>query len=471
MTKKPTYEELAQRIKELEKESIERKKAAESEGNKVAVETIEAMVDAVTIMELDGTIRQANSEFLRGTGWKKQEVLGKTPVELGIVSKEESQGIEKAIIPKLLKEGFVRNFETIVIRKDGTKFPALVSWTLIREAKGRPSGIISVAKDISERKRAEEALRESEQRYRTLADNFNFGITLIDTNYKIIIINAAHGRLYNKPASEFVGKNCFREFEKCEAVCPHCPGTRAMTTGHPAEVETEGVRDDGSRFPVRLQASPVFGSDGKVRGFIEVVEDITKRKLAEEEKKKLEAQLQHAQKMESLGGMAGGVAHNFRNILQAITGNNQFLQMAYSEDKQLQAITRAIEESGKRGSDLIDSLLKFSRQEVGIEMLPLDLRDVLSETYKIISNTFDTRIRIAVKIEGPLPIKGDLSNLAQVFMNLCNNARDSMPDGGELTIEARRDKGEVVVTISDTGCGMDEETLKNIFDNHLKGSS
>jgi len=185
---------------------------------------------------------------------------------------------------------------------------------------------------------------------------------------------------------------------------------------------------------------------------------------AQENQERLQKQLSHAQKMESLGRLAGGVAHNFRNILQAILGNAQFLQMAYSQDGQLQKITRAINESVAKGSDFIYSLLRFSRQEVEKENLPLDLKSVLDETYKIISNTFDKSIKIATKIEKPLPIKGDRLSLGQVFINLCNNARDSMPDGGELRIEAKKDKKAVVVIISDTGCGMDEETLKNIFD-------
>ena len=196
-----------------------------------------------------------------------------------------------------------------------------------------------------------------------------------------------------------------------------------------------------------------------------LVERRTKQlRKAQENQQQLQKQLSHAQKMESLGRLAGGVAHNFRNILQAILGNAQFLQMVYSQDGQLQKIARAINESVAKGSDFIYSLLRFSRQEVEKENLPLDLKSVLDETYKIISNTFDKSIKIATKIEKPLPIKGDRLSLGQVFINLCNNARDSMPDGGELRIEAKKDKKAVVVTISDTGCGMDEETLKNIFD-------
>ena len=130
--------------------------------------------------------------------------------------------------------------------------------------------------------KAKEGLQESEEIYRTLVENISLGIALIDTNYKIIMTNAGHGYLLRKPQSKLIGKYCFREFEKRDAVCSHCPGTRAMATGCPAEVETVGVRDDGSRLPVRIHAFPVYEADGMVKGFIEVVEDISERKQAEE---------------------------------------------------------------------------------------------------------------------------------------------------------------------------------------------
>ena len=125
-------------------------------------------------------------------------------------------------------------------------------------------------------------MHESEELYRTLVENINLGITLIDTDHRIIMTNAAQGSLFKKPVSEFVGKYCFEEFEKREAICSHCPGTRAMATGRPADVETEGVRDDGSRLSVRIRAFPVFEADGAIKGFIEVVEDIAEHKRAEE---------------------------------------------------------------------------------------------------------------------------------------------------------------------------------------------
>jgi PAS domain S-box-containing protein len=116
--------------------------------------------------------------------------------------------------------------------------------------------------------------------YQTLMENIHFGISFMDTNHRVVTTNVSLGKFFRKPRSEFVGKYCFREFEKRDAVCSHCPGTRAMATGRPAEVETEGVRDDGSRFAVHLRAFPVFEADGTIKGFIEIVEDITEYKQA-----------------------------------------------------------------------------------------------------------------------------------------------------------------------------------------------
>jgi CheY-like chemotaxis protein len=138
--------------------------------------------------------------------------------------------------------------------------------------------------------------------------------------------------------------------------------------------------------------------------------------------------------------------------------------MIYQGDEQLQNTTRLIKESVKKGSGFIDSFLKFSRHDVVEELLPLDLKDILDETYKIISNTFNKGIKIITNIQKPLPIKGDHLSLNQAFINLCNNAREAMTNGGEIKIEAKKHKKKVIVTISDTGCGMDKETLKNIYD-------
>jgi PAS domain S-box-containing protein len=156
----------------------------------------------------------------------------------------------------------------------------------------------SLQQELLERQKAEEALRESEKLFRSLVENIALGITLISPDYRIKLTNAAQGKIFRKPPSEFIGKECFREFEKRPAVCAHCPGTIAMATGQTAAVETEGKRDDGSLIAARLHAFPSFGPDGEITGFIEVVEDISNRKLAEEElrdtRERLELALQGA---------------------------------------------------------------------------------------------------------------------------------------------------------------------------------
>jgi PAS domain S-box-containing protein/putative nucleotidyltransferase with HDIG domain len=171
--------------------------------------------------------------------------------------------------------------ETEGIGDDGSPYHVRIQAFPFFGDDGTVTGFIEIAENITERKRSEEVLRHSEERYRTLVENIDFGINLIDADHTIVMVNTALSRRLNKKAGDFIGKKCFREFEKRDAVCPHCPGVRAMATGQPAEVETEGVEDDQDLFPARLQAFPILQKDGTAFGFIEVIEDITERKQAE----------------------------------------------------------------------------------------------------------------------------------------------------------------------------------------------
>jgi len=312
--------------------------------------------------------------------------------------------------------------------------------------------------------KARDRLKESELRFRAVFENMSNGVSIF-------------GAIGN--GEDFIFKDFNKAAEKIDRIKKEDVTGKSVLTVFP------GFKDSGL-FDILKRVwktgkpeyhPPMLYKDGRITSWrtnyiyklpsgeiVSIYEDVTAQKQAIENQQRLQKQLSHAQKMEALGRMAGGVAHNFRNMLQAILGNSQFLQMAYSGDEQLQKITRLINESVREGSGFIDSLLKFSRNDVKTETLTLDLKDVLDETYKIISNTFDKRIKIVTRIQEPLPIKGNHLSLNQVFINLCNNARDSMPYGGELRIEAKKHKRKVTVTISDTGCGMDEETLKNIFD-------
>ncbi len=137
--------------------------------------------------------------------------------------------------------------------------------------------------DISEQKKMEESLWESKEKYRMLMDNINMGVTYIDTNYRVVTANSFHANLMDRSVREYIGKECFREFEQREEICTHCPGTKAMLSGKPEEVNTEGVLPDGSKVSVHIKAFPITDTDGKHKGFVEVVEDITERKRMAEE--------------------------------------------------------------------------------------------------------------------------------------------------------------------------------------------
>lgn len=140
-------------------------------------------------------------------------------------------------------------------------------------------------------------LRESEELYRVLAENIQIGITLMNADHEIVMVNANQARMFQRSPADFVGKKCFKEFERRDGVCGHCPGVRAMATGRPHEAETWGVRLDGSSVPVRVQAFPVFGPDGRASGFVEVVEDITERKQAEQDLRKRVAEIERFNRM------------------------------------------------------------------------------------------------------------------------------------------------------------------------------
>ncbi|MBW1887577.1 MAG: sigma 54-interacting transcriptional regulator, partial [Deltaproteobacteria bacterium] len=178
----------------------------------------------------------------------------------------------------------------------------------------------------------------------------------------------------------------------------------------------------------------------------------------------VEAILQHAQKMEAIGSIATGMAHNFRNVLGGISVTNQLIQMKYTDDAKLQESIERINGFVKRGDQLVRDLMQFSRKEPRRKLNVVNLTEVLQETYNLISESFDKKVDIRFELPESLPIMGSHSGVSQVFMNLCTNARDAMPDGGELRIEAGRKGDMAEVIVSDTGCGLDKETREKCFD-------
>jgi diguanylate cyclase (GGDEF)-like protein/PAS domain S-box-containing protein len=245
---------------------------------------VENSKDGLLLHDFEGKIMDVNQQACKSLGYSREELLSLSirDIDENFISGKYKEKWEKMVpgVPMIL--------ETIHRHKDGTTSPVEVQFVVF-EWDGRRL-ILGQGRDITERKQMAEALQSSydelklsETRYRTLVDNIDLGINLIDADYNIVMANAVQSKNLHKPVSEFIGKKCFREFAKRDTVCPYCPGVRAMVTDKPVEVEVEGVRDDGNRYDARVQAFPVFGQNGTASGFIEVAEDITGRKRMEEQ--------------------------------------------------------------------------------------------------------------------------------------------------------------------------------------------
>jgi PAS domain S-box-containing protein len=217
----------------------------------------------------------------------------------------------------------------------------------------------------------------------------------------------------------------------------------------------------GTKNPVELSGRLVTISCIPVKGepltTILLITDVTERK-------QLEMRLQHVQKMEAIGTIAAGVAHNFRNTLTEVLVNTQVIQMNNKDNNDLTEITERISQSVKRGAGLVDGLLQFSRKQMAKEFSNVDLVKVIKETYELIKKSFEKKIDIQIDVPDTLPIHGDYSGLCQAIMNLCNNARDAMPAGGQLCIHAKQLGNHAELKVSDNGQGMNRKTIDQCFD-------
>ena len=284
----------------------------------------------------------------------------------------------------------------------------------------------------------------------TILESMAEGILEVYTN-KVVYANGVAESLLALPPEKILaayppdlfGENTGRRLDKIFQT-----GVDQTTAiGEKSPVELNGRQ-------ITIKVLPVTGEPATV---ILMITDVTERK-------RLEMQLQHVQKMEAIGTIAAGVAHNFRNTLTEILVNSQLIQMSYKDESGLHDVAGRINTSVRRGSRLVDGLLQFSRKQIKEEFEVIDLADVIKELCQIIRKSFDQKIDIQTDLSGKLPVMGDATSLSQALMNLCNNARDAMPNGGRLIIKAVREGKQIVVTVSDSGGGMDRETVGKCFD-------
>jgi PAS domain S-box-containing protein len=375
-----------------------------------------------------------------------------------------------------------KGFDWEIIKVDGTKRQVDASVSLITDEDGTRIGFRGIAHDNTGRKQAEKALIESESKYRQLVNHAPTGIYRVDFNTgKLVSVNDvmceytgySKEELLNMSALDFLTEESQKRFlDRLDQLFKgkHIPRT----------VEYKARAKDGHEFWIFLDARYEYDNNGKPRGATVVAHDITERKQAEEEKQRLEDQLQQAQKMEAIGTLAGGIAHDFNNILSVIIGYTELILMNGNVDSEVKQNLKEIFNASKHARDMVKQILAFSRQSKH-ERKPIQVRHIVKEALKMLRASLPATIEIQQKIEKNTGvIEADPAQFHQVLMNLCTNAAHAMHEkDGVLEISLSNIEWDqnaaarppelkagpyLKLSVSDTGDGIHPETRDQIFE-------
>lgn len=338
-------------------------------------------------------------------------------------------------------------------------------------------------KEINKRKQAEEAFQESDKKYQTILESIEEGYYEIDLAGNLTFFNESLCKILGYSHDELLGMNN-RDYTTPEtAKRMNQIFNQIYRTEKPVRVtDYEIIRKDGATRVLELSASPMLDNGDKPIGFRGVVRDVSQRLWAEREKRKLEAQLQQAQKMEAIGALAGGITHDFNNILAAIIGYTELAMLDVPEGSKAKQSLKEVQKAGNRAKDLVNQILTFSRQSKQ-ELLLVQIRPIVKEALKLLRASLPTTIEIRQKLETPPgqgTVKADPTKLHQVLMNLCTNAAHAMRENGgilevsltkvDMDADAAARHRDIrpgpylKLTVSDTGHGMAPEVLERIFD-------
>ncbi len=452
--------------------SMAQMKLRESEERFRAI--IDNASNVIWVKDKDGKIQVVNAYTLDLMEKTKDEVIGRTsfdlvPRPLAEKITENEQQIFATGIPCEIEETLPmpRGLHTFL----SVKFP-------LRDRSGAIYALGAICTDITKLKKIERSLKEQEEQfrqlsheYRVLLDNVPDGIVHLSPDLKVRWANAAAQNMLGLgDPSQLYGKSCHVAFWQKENCCLSCPVTKSMSSGKSEEGSVSLLGSDGRKFEIR--AVPLITATGKVEGALEIIRDVTAHH-------RLEEQFRQAQKMESIGTLAGGIAHDFNNILSAILGYGELALEDLEEDTPARKSVNTIIEAGLRAAHLTKDLLLFSRKQES-EKKPVDMNGIITKVEQFIRRIIGEDIQCTTHLSPqPVLVFADTHQMEQVLMNFATNARDAMPRGGLFTIttecleldeEFIRTHGfgkpgpHVQVTVSDTGKGMNEQTVEKIFE-------
>ncbi|MEW6258388.1 MAG: PAS domain S-box protein [Thermodesulfobacteriota bacterium] len=432
----------------------------------------ESLEDLYYEIDSEERIRVLSPSCYRLTGWKPEELIG-MPVRYVYVNPKERD----RILSTLRRDGFTDNFITRLRRKDGTIIPVSINARLIYDENGEPDGVSGMIRDITKILAAEERLKESELKFRTLAEACPFGI-LIYQNDCWVYANPAAERISGYRLEELVGSTFWDMVHPEDRDMVITRGKARQRGENPQNAYEFRIIDKNGILKWVLLTGVTIHYQGEPAGLIAVI-DITERKRIEQERETYREQLHRSQKMESVGLLAGGIAHDLNNLLQPMMGYCELLLLDPALEERTRRYVRKFMETSEKAKDLVRRLMAFGMNQQ-LDIHPVNLNRIIRDFIDLIARSLREDIRIITDLNDSIPrILADPGQVEQVIMNLAVNAQDAMPQGGTLILrthladptetdflptESLIGKQAVRMTVCDTGMGMDAETCARIFD-------
>jgi two-component system cell cycle sensor histidine kinase/response regulator CckA len=447
-----------------------------------AADLIETAGAMIVGLDLNGGIQLFNKAAEEISGYTREELAGRNWFE--VVVPEERYPAAREEFERLLAGGLPQEFENPILTKSGEERYIVWRRTDLNDH-GVTVGMVSIGIDVTELERAEEALRHERDFVAKIIDTSPIGIVAHNDQGEITFANSEAERVLGLTRDEARHRYnapdwCITDYEGRPFPDEELPFRRVKATGQPVyDVRYAIENASGERVYLSINGAPALGENGEWDGMIASIDDISKLTRAEATRGLLEVELLQSQKMEAVGKLATGVAHNFNNLLTAITGYSELLLARLPADSDLRPDVEEIGRAGGRAAEVAHGLLRFSRR--GREHRErLDLNSVITEMETLLRQVIRSDIEIATVLADDLDrVTNNHSLIEQVIVNLILNSSDAMPDGGKLTIETAnlrlaeprvvRDLSLpagnfVTLAVRDNGIGMDEETRARVFE-------
>jgi len=473
MKEKPTYKELEQRIIALEKKRTKANRIEEKSDETAYIrQLLKSSPFGTYLIDLSGKIVTANKKGAEHLGKSVEETIGTTLREYfpkDVADHKRLMGI------KVVKSGRPVSFKDHVGNTwySNTIFP-------VRDHQGNITHLAIYGIDISDFKLKENALRESEARFRELADLLPQVVFEADAKGTLIYANRHAFNIFGYSEEDFEkGLNMLQMLSPDDRERA-ARNIQSILTKNPSVFNRQyrAMRKDGTAFPVEIYSSPIE-RQGDIVGLRGILVDMTEHKKDQKEKKKLQIQLTQAQKMESVGRLAGGVAHDFNNMLGVILGYTEMALEQAEADQQLEMALQEIKKAAQRSINVTQQLLAFARKQT-IAPKVLDLNKTVEKMLKMMKRLIGEDIDLVwLPASGLWHVCMDPSQLDQILANLCINARDAIAGVGKITIETGKVSFDdnyceghlgfvpgdfTLLAVSDDGCGMDKQSLENLFE-------